>query len=175
MLRETESGAWLGLAEQHSTTRREGAFMMTVGDLYRMLDMMIARRPPGVLGRDVHLIDYAHMVGDVLYHGTVSDFDGSVRATWTYEEGQQKVTRERTIDEPRFELLWGGLSSGEVFKRSIPNDMARAVRPDQDHVIGAVYTEGGAPGWCVILVPAHESDPDFVRWLTALDPPMLTK
>src|SRR5205823_5713495 len=61
------------------------ACLMIAADLYRQLDGIIGRLRPDP-GRDLHYIDYAHRVGRVFYHGTVSDLDGPVRSTWTYEE-----------------------------------------------------------------------------------------
>src|SRR5436190_310847 len=35
----------------------------------------------------MHLIDYGHMRDGVLYHGTISDMDGSPKSTWRISRG----------------------------------------------------------------------------------------
>src|SRR5687767_9507221 len=64
----------------------------------------------------MHLIDYGHMRDGVLYHGTLSDLDGSPKATWTYEERGKKITRDQPIDKATFDKLRTTITSSEVFR-----------------------------------------------------------
>jgi hypothetical protein len=59
----------------------------------------------------MHVIDYGHMRDGVLYHGTLSDLDGSPKSTWTYEDGSEKVTRDLPIDGATFSALWNGIAT----------------------------------------------------------------
>jgi hypothetical protein len=144
--------------------------MSTVADLYWRLDGMIANLRP-TPGQELRLIDYAHRVGDTLYHATISNADGPVKSTWTYEEDGELVRRDRPMDDERFHYLWVALCRQDVFARCLSNDMDAPVDPEAHHVISFVYTEQGQPGRCVILVPADEPSADFARWLEELDIP----
>jgi hypothetical protein len=119
----------------------------------------------------MHLIDYGHLRDGVLYHGTVSDLDGSPKSTWTYEEGGSKVARDLPIDEETFTFLWNGVADFDVFRRCIVRGGEVPIDPENYHVIGVVFDEGGQQGRCMFLVPASERDPDFARWLQALSVP----
>jgi hypothetical protein len=119
----------------------------------------------------MHVIDYGHMRDGVLYHGTISDLDGTVRSTWTYEEEGEKVTRDRPIDEDTFNSLWNGIANLDVFRRSLVRDPDRPIDPVSHHVIGIVFAQGEQKGQYLFLVPAGETDPDFARWLEALNVP----
>jgi hypothetical protein len=119
----------------------------------------------------MHLIDYGHLRDGVLYHGTVSDLDGTLRSTWTYEEGDGKVTRDLAIDGETFAFLWNGIADFDVFRRCAVRGQDLPIDPTSYHVIGAVFDEGGQRGQCMFLVPASEADPDFIRWLQALNVP----
>jgi hypothetical protein len=143
---------------------------MFVANLYNRLDELIGGLTP-TPGREVHSLDYAHMVGGVLYHGTLSDLDGEVRSTWTYEESGEVVRRDRPLDRKTFEWLWGGVGALPVFHRNLCNDMGRAIDPTAHHVVSLVFTEGGEFGRCVCLVPADEADEAFGQWLRMLGRP----
>src|SRR5690242_13670763 len=119
----------------------------------------------------MHLIDYGHLRDGVLYHGTVSDADGRPKATWTYEDGGEKVTRDRPIDDDTFAALWNTIADAEVFRRSRLSAPDQLIDPVRFHVVGIVFDQDGRRGQCVFLVPADERDPEFVRWLEALDVP----
>lgn len=143
---------------------------MTVADLYRRLDGLIERlRLPG--SRDVHYIDYAFRDSAVFYHGSLSDLDGVIRSTWTYEEDGQVVTRDRPLDSTGFSRLWTGLNILPVFRRSLCNDMSRSVDPAAEHVVSHIYVEKGEVGRCVCLVPVSEGDKAFEVWLGLLQRP----
>jgi hypothetical protein len=142
---------------------------MTVADLYRNLDRTISRLRPDPL-RDLHMIDYAHLTGGVLYHGSLSDLDGTPRATWTYEDAGELVTRDRPLDQETFERLWHGCAAS-VFQQAIAVDMARPVDPTAFHIVSLVFTQNGAFGRCASLIAAGEIDAEFVAWLQLLNRP----
>lgn len=119
----------------------------------------------------MHVIDYGHMREGVLYHGTISDLDGSPRATWTYEENGKKVTREQPIDAATFGRLWNGVNASDVFKRCKVRDPNREVNPTVDHVVSIVYEKDGQQQRRFFAIPAEESDPEFLGWLKALKIP----
>ena len=119
----------------------------------------------------MHLIDYAHMRDGVLYHGTISDLDGSPKATWTYEEGGEKVTKDQPIDEAAFNALWNGIADSEVFRRSMVRGPDQQIDPAQFHIVGIGFEQEGRRGRYMFLVPATERDPEFVQWLQALNVP----
>jgi hypothetical protein len=120
----------------------------------------------------MRIIDYGHLRDGVLYHGTLSDLDGTPKATWTYEERGAKVTRDRPLDGETFRALWEGVVGGAVFRRHHVRDPNRAIDPEAYHVIYVEFRMPGVPEKrYLILVPAGETDPDFVRWLEALDVP----
>ncbi len=117
------------------------------------------------------LIDYGHLRDGVLYHGTVSDLDGVVKATWTYELDGEKVTRDQPIDLARFASLWGGIANLEVFQRNVIRSPDVPIDPTTHHVVGIVFKHEGQQGHYVYLIPAGEADPQFRAWLEALDVP----
>ncbi len=143
--------------------------MPSVADYYRSLDRIIAQLRP--TSRQGCFIDYAHRVGDVLYHGTVSLIEGVPRSTWTYEDGPEKVTRDQPIDIAAFDVLRTGLTRSELFARALTNDMDAEINPDTHHIIGVIFPHEGSVGRCLLLVPTTENDPEFLRWLKALNVP----
>jgi hypothetical protein len=143
---------------------------MLVRDLYNRLDRFIGRlSPPGEAA--LGFIDYAHRVGDVLYHGTLSNLDGEVRATWTYEENGEPVTCNRRLDQDTFAWLCAALGNLAIFRESLCNDQMEVIDPVTHHVISLVFTENGAYGRCVCLVPASNTDEQFRVWLERLNRP----
>jgi hypothetical protein len=119
----------------------------------------------------MHVIDYGHMRDGVLYHGTMSDMDGAPKATWIYEEGGRKVTRDQPIDEERFRALWNGIAGLDVFRRHMVRGPDQPIDPAGYHVIGIAFQQQGQHGQCLFLVPDAEVDPEFVQWLQMLEPP----
>jgi hypothetical protein len=119
----------------------------------------------------MHLIDYGHMRAGVLYHGTISDLDGSPQSTWTYEDGGAKVTRDQPIDEETFAFLWNGVAQLGVFQRALVRGPGVPIDPVSHHVVGIAFKEGNQQGQYLFLIPADETDPEFVRWLAALNVP----
>ena len=119
----------------------------------------------------MHLIDYGHLRDGVLYHGTISDVDGAPKATWTYEERGRKVTRDQPIDAERFSALWNGVAGLEVFRRHLVSRPDQQIDPAGYHVIGVVFQQEGQQGQYLFLVPAGETDPEFVQWLQRLQVP----
>jgi hypothetical protein len=120
---------------------------------------------------EFHVIDYGHLVGGVLYHGTLSDLSGPVQSTWTYEEDGRLVRRNQPIDQETFTRVWDGLFQLSVFKRSLGEDLATPIDPTAQHVVGVVRTEEGVYRRACYLVPAGESSAEFAEWLRALNPP----
>jgi hypothetical protein len=119
----------------------------------------------------MHTIDYGHERDGVLYHGTISDLDGVPASTWTYEDKGKKVTRDQPIDDATFRYLWNCISKLPVFRRSMVRDPDQAFDPAADHVIGIAFTKGAQVQRAYFAVPADESDPEFLRWLEALNVP----
>jgi hypothetical protein len=119
----------------------------------------------------MHLIDYGLMRDGVLYHGTVSDLDGSPKATWTYEDGGEKVTRDQPVDAATFSALWNAIADSDVFRRNVVRSPHQQIDPVGYHVIGIVFEQDGQRRRVLFQVPAAEAEPDFVRWLQALDVP----
>ena len=119
----------------------------------------------------MHLIDYGHVRDGVLYHGTISDADGTPKATWTCEEDGQTVTREQPISDETFDVLWNGVAELAVFRRHAVRSLDHPIDPERFHVIGIVFQQPRQHGQYLFLVPAGETDPEFVRWLATLDVP----
>jgi hypothetical protein len=119
----------------------------------------------------MHVIDYGHVRGSVLYHGTVSDLDGVPKSTWAWEQDGREITQEQPIDQDTFRFLWNGVASLDVFRRNGILDPDRKLDPVSHHVIGIVFQKGPEPTHRCFLVPAEESDPEFLGWLEALNVP----
>jgi hypothetical protein len=122
----------------------------------------------------MHLIDYGHLRDGVLYHGTISNFDGIPKATWTYEDGGQKVTRDQPITDETFNLLWNGIADHEVFHRYMIRSPGQQIDPEHYHVVGIIFRQGKQQRQFLFMVPASETDPKFVEWLQALNVPQGT-
>jgi hypothetical protein len=144
--------------------------MPRVSDFYRMLSGVISRVQPAHAG-DIRLIDYCHRVGDILYHGTISNLAGPVKATWTAEQEGEPVTSDQPMTEETFTLLWDLLASAAVFRRCVAEDLNQELDPSTHHLIGLVFTQDDEAGRCALLVPTDETDPEFTRWLEALGVP----
>src|SRR5689334_5650790 len=107
----------------------------------------------------MHLIDYGRLRDGVLYHGTVSDLDGTAKATWTYELGGEPVTRDQPMDGERFAFLWNGVAGLEVFQRNLVRSADAEIDPTSHHVVGIVFEHEGQQGRYLFLIPAGEADP----------------
>jgi hypothetical protein len=129
----------------------------------------LARRQ--VQGR--HCISYWRAEHGIAYHGTISDIDGVPRATWSCDEAGQRVTRDLPIDQQAFAFLCRGFADCGVFRRCQvrpkPGERFPAKPADWVNYHCILFEEG--PELRPFMVPAHEADPDFVRWLEALDVP----
>jgi hypothetical protein len=119
----------------------------------------------------MRLIDYGHMRVGVLYHGTLSDLDGSPKATWTYEDGGRKVTRDQPLDAATFSALWNAIADADVFRRNVVRSPDQQIDPVGYHVVGVVFDQDGQRRRLLFQVPAAETDPEFVGWLKALNVP----
>jgi hypothetical protein len=142
-----------------------------VADCYRQLDRLISRLGPAPADRELHYIDYAHRVGAVFYHGSVSDLNGTVHSTWTFEDGGQLVTRDQVIEPETFQRLWSGIAQLPVFRRATAGNMSAPLDPVGHHVVSIVFTENRQFGRCVFLVAADEADEAFGVWLGLLNRP----
>ena len=121
--------------------------------------------------RHMRVIDYGHMRDGILYHGTLSDLDGSPKATWTYEDRGKKITRDQPIDKATFEKLWTSVTSSEVFRRHRASGAGKRIDPVRFHVVGIAFDKQGKKDQDLFLVPADEGDAEFSRWLDNLNVP----
>jgi hypothetical protein len=119
----------------------------------------------------MHVISYAHIRDGVLYHGTLSDLDGTPKATWSYEKGGKKVTHDQPIDMPTFRSMWNRVGKLEVFQRNRVRDPERPVDPNADHVIMIAFGQSDQPQTVNFAIPAGETDPQFLSWLKSLNVP----
>jgi|GEM_PF-6057524 len=146
---------------------------MVLADLYNRLDQIIARLGPPPADREVHYINYAHRIGDVLYHGTISDLDGVARATWTYEEDGKLVTRNNTLEREALDGLWTAMWAIPVFAQTVAGDMGLPISPITHHIVSLIFKVNGQLERCICLIPAGEADPAFANWLVMLTRPDL--
>jgi hypothetical protein len=123
----------------------------------------------------MHVITYGHFYDGSLINGTLSDLDGVPKASWTFGATvQDKVRREQALDPVTFQELWAGLTQLEVFKRHQVRDPNRKVDPQADHVIWAALGEGPDQKRAMFAVPAGETDPAFLAWISKLQVPRPT-
>lgn len=118
-------------------------------------------------------ISYFHVENGISYHGTISDIDGVPRATWSYDEAGQRVTRDLPISEESFAFLCRGFAEVDVFHRCLvrpkPGEGFPATPADWIKCHCIVFEQG--PEQKPFMVPANEADRDFLRWLEALNVP----
>jgi Suppressor of fused protein (SUFU) len=119
----------------------------------------------------MHVINYAHERDGVLYHGTLSDLDGVPKATWSYDVGGKRVTRDPPIDAATFRSLWNRIGSLDVFKRNRVRNPNQQLDPAGTHVIGIAFGDRDEPQQAQFAVPAAETHPQFRDWLKALNVP----
>jgi len=115
----------------------------------------------------LHLIDYAHSDDGNLIHGTISDFDSDVKATWTTDTGSTNV--DMSMDE-LFEL-WQTLASDSIFTESIVTDGDAELDPEKFHVISIVEKYNGKTMEQLPLVPADSTSPVLQEWIGKLKIP----
>lgn len=118
-----------------------------------------------------HLIDYGHMKGGVLYHGTISDLDGKSQATWTFELAGKKTTESRELSEEEFDSIWNGIIDCKIFKDCLVTDPKSKVDPIANHVVAVFYTEGDSEILRNYSIPHTENDSTFLKWLDLLQIP----
>jgi hypothetical protein len=120
----------------------------------------------------MHAIDYGHVDGGVLYHGTVSNLDGGEpKSTWTYELHGRKVTRELPVEDTTLMFLCYGLDNLELIRQYAAVDEDQELDPATHHVVSYMFEAGEQRGRHIFLIPAAERHPDFQRWLSALGVP----
>ncbi len=120
----------------------------------------------------MRVISYGHFYDGSLVNGTISDLDGSPKASWTLgATTQDKTRREQALDAPAFEEIWNGLMQIEAIRRHQIRDPNRKVDPQSEHVIWAAIGEGTDQKRAMFAVPAGETDPAFLAWLSKLRMP----
>ncbi|HKB37287.1 MAG TPA: hypothetical protein VKD72_12605, partial [Gemmataceae bacterium] len=112
-----------------------------------------------------------HMRDGVLYHGPLSDLDGSPKATWTYEDRGKKITRDQPIEQAAFDALWKTITASKVFQRHRVSGAGTQIDPLRYHVVGIVFDKQGQKAKDLFLVPADEGDPEFSQWFDSLNVP----
>jgi uncharacterized protein YegJ (DUF2314 family) len=117
-------------------------------------------------------ISYAHVYGEILLHGTISDLDGVPKSTWSYHLDGQDVTQEPEMSEKRFEYLWSALTTNRIFDRWRVSDPSQQLDPNLSHVIGIIWKEAGEQKSHMFMVPWDEDGPAFEEWLEALKAPV---
>lgn len=120
----------------------------------------------------MRVISYGHFYEGSLVNGTLSDLDGVPKASWTSGATvQDKIRQEHPLDPATFEEVWTGLTQLEVFRRHQVRDPNRKVDPQAEHVVWAAMGEGADQKRAMFAVPAGETDPTFLAWLTKLNVP----
>jgi hypothetical protein len=122
-------------------------------------------------GVSIHSIDYAHFHGNLLFHASVTDFDGSAKRTWSYDTTEGRKEETVQLNQSDWETLWNGLVSSAFIQSCLVNDSNVAVDPFGFHVIGYAAQEGAIPTIGAIQVPVDDPTPEFVNWLRQLSPP----
>ncbi len=107
------------------------------------------------------IIDYAYLINNNLYHGTISNLDGVVKATWSYEVSNQKITRDQPITDEVFTSLWNSIADLDVFSRYFVSDADKLIDPINYHVISIIFNTEEQSGLRTMLIPRNESDPAF--------------
>ena len=115
----------------------------------------------------LHLIDYAHSDDGKLVHGTISDFDGDVKATWTTDTGSTNVAM--SMDE--LFGLWQTLTSSDIFTQSIVTDENAELDPEKFHVISIIEKYNGKTMKQTHLVPTDSTSPVLREWIDNLKIP----
>jgi hypothetical protein len=103
--------------------------------------------------------------------GTISDLDGSPRATWTYDQDRRTITRDRPMDQDSFRLLCNGIDKYKVFKKYSVRDLDAEIDPANFHFVSFTTIQDGQPKIRCFMIPTGEHDGEFARWLQALNRP----
>lgn len=141
-----------------------------LGAIYHQADQTIDRlRFPVV--RVAHVVQYAHQTGGVFYNATLSDLDGTVIATWSYDEEGERVTRDRPMEPSVFTQLWRGIETLSVFRDAFTEQLDRAVDPSQHHIVTLISGRVGEVKREICLVPAASADAGLTIWLEMLGRP----
>ena len=120
---------------------------------------------------NLHSIDYAHFQGELFYHASVTDFDGDVKRTWSYDSPAGRQHESVQVSQSDWETLWNGLVSSTFIQSSLVKDPNAAIDPFGFHVIGYSAQEGAIPTIGAIQVPVRNPPQEFVQWLRHLNPP----
>lgn len=103
--------------------------------------------------RTLLVVSYAHAVGTVLYHGTISYTDGVVRATWSFERDGKKVTEDGKVGDEDFETLWHAISDHDHFNKFATTDANSKIDPVATHLVGIAFQNEGETGLRMFAVP----------------------
>jgi hypothetical protein len=115
----------------------------------------------------MHAFSYSHLRDGVYSMALVADWSGTPVATWMAGPPSQVLTGTGPVDGETFRRLWNGIAAEEVFARHKVRTAA-GLDPAGHH-IGAWSWDGGRDVRAEFLVPSGEADPQFARWLEALD------
>lgn len=149
---------------------RGSGFWIELGALYRQADETISRWQFSA-DRAVHTVQYAHETGGIFYNATLSDLSGPVIATWSYDEAEERVTRDRPLDPAVFEQIWSGIETLSVFRETFTEQLDLAVYPLQHHIVTLISKRGREVKREIHLVPAGSTDAEFATWLGMLGRP----
>ena len=120
----------------------------------------------------MHIIDYVHQYNNSLYHGIISDLEGVIKATWSYEAFDKKITQELPITEEDFLFLWNSIADLDAFRRHFSDDPNSSIDWVNYHFLSITFKVEEQQGHYQIMVPNDEYDPDFTRWLEVLNVPV---
>jgi hypothetical protein len=141
-----------------------------LGDLYATADQSI-RDMQLPTERSACMIQYAHETGGVFYNGTISNLNGPVIATWSYDLGPTRATKDRMIDPGTLAWLRRGIELLPVIRNGLCYEMGRDVDPAEHHIVTLIVSENGEVGRSIYLVPAVPWDAEFQLWLLGLKRP----
>src|SRR5262245_43416528 len=71
---------------------------------------------------EMFIVSFAHESTGNLYHGTFSRIDGTVRATWSVDEGGERKTRDVAMSDETFRSIWDPLEEIPEFREFAVSD-----------------------------------------------------
>lgn len=149
---------------------RGSGFWIELGELYQQADETFSRQKFPA-DPAVHVVQYAHETGGIFYNATLSNLNGPVIATWSYDEADQRVTRDRPLDPAVFRQIWSGIETLSVFRETFTEQMDLAVNPLQHHIVTLISNHGSQVKREIHVVPAGSTDEGFLTWLGMLGRP----
>jgi hypothetical protein len=125
------------------------------------------------LPTNVHIIDYAFSAGGVFYHGTISDFRGVPKSTWTISVGEKKTQTDVPIDQDTFAFLWNGIGDYSFFKKSLVTSPDTRLDFYKYQVIGIMFSQDGQRKGGTYLRAPTETNPQYKAWIEKLHVPIV--